>query len=87
MPGTPVFGKMVDWLEKAGEDRRLTAHDVVVGTEIARIVSGGEVDPGTGWSEQDLLNAERKAFNTLVQTNGTRWRIDHMLVFGKPLRN
>ena len=87
MPGAPVFGKMVDWLEKAGEDRRLTAHDVVVGTEIARIVSGGEVDPGTGWSEQDLLNAERKAFNTLVQTDGTRRRIDHMLAFGKPLRN
>lgn len=87
MPGTPVFGKMVDWLEKAGQEHKLTAHDIVVGTQIARIVSGGEVEPGAGWSEQDLLNAERNAFNVLVQTDGTRRRIDHMLDFGKPLRN
>ena len=87
MPGLPVFEEMVRWLEKSREDGLLTPHDVVVGTEIARIVSGGEVEAGTTWSEQDLLDAERRSFLTLVSADSTRARIGNMLDFGKTLRN
>ena len=88
MPGAPVFDKMVAWLKKAQQEEGvLTPHDVVVGTEIARIMSGGELSPGTIWSEQDLFDAERKSFLALVATEATRARIDSMLDQGKTLRN
>jgi len=87
MPGSPEFQKMVDWLVKARDDGILTPHDVVTGTEIARIMSGGEIDAGTVWSEQDLLDAERRSFLTLTATEGTQARIASMLDLGRTLRN
>ena len=88
MPGAPVFEKMVGWLVKAHkEDGILTPHDVVVGTEIARIMSGGDIEPGTLWSEQDLFDAERNSFLKLAASEATQARINNMLDFGKTLRN
>ena len=87
MPGRDVFNSMVKWLEQARDDGMLTPHDVVVGSEIARIMSGGEIQPGSVWSEQDLLDAERKSFLFLVGTDATKARISSMLDFGKTLRN
>ena len=57
------------------------------GSQIAMIVTGGDVDAGTEIAEQDLLDLERKAFVTLAQTPETRARISHMLEYGSPLRN
>ncbi len=88
LPGQPVFEEMKTWLKTAHEsDGVLTPHDVVVGTEIARIMSGGDVAPGTGFSEQDLLDAERRSFLTLARQPATLARLDSMLDTGKPLRN
>lgn len=88
LPGQPVFDEMRAWLRNAHEaDGVLTPHDVVVGTEIARIMSGGDVAPGTGFSEQDLLDAERRSFLVLAQHPATRARLDSMLDEGKSLRN
>ncbi len=87
MPGRLVFEKMLAWLDAARADNILTPHDVVTGTEIARIMSGGEIAAGTIWSEQDLLDAERRSFLNLAATAGTQARIVSMLDFGKGLRN
>lgn len=87
MPGAPVFKEMCLWLEEYRKLGQLMAHDVVVGTEIARIVTGGEIDPGSEWSEQDLYDAERRSFLTLVGTEETRARINSMLDEGSPVRN
>ena len=87
MPGQPVFEEMLKWLDQSRRDGLLMPHDVVVGTEIARIVSGGEIAAGTIRSEQDLLDAERRSFLKLVNTDSTRARIGSMLDCGKPLRN
>jgi 3-hydroxyacyl-CoA dehydrogenase len=87
MPGRPEFEKMVAWLNSARQDGVLTPHDVVTGTEFARIMSGGDIDPGTVWSEQDLLDAERRSFLALAASPATQARIANMLDFGKPLRN
>jgi len=87
MPGQPAFEEMLKWLDKAHRDGLLMPHDVVVGTEIARIVSGGEIEAGTIWSEQDLLDAERRSFLRLVDTDSTRARIGSMLDSGKTVRN
>ncbi len=87
MPGRPLFEDMVKWLEQSHADGKFLAHDVRVASELARIVTGGEIEPGTRWSEQDLFDAERRAFLALVQTDATRARIDGMLDAGAPVRN
>ncbi len=87
MPGEPLFTEMRDWLNKSHEKGIFTPQDVVVGTEMARIVTGGEVVPGTRWSEQNFYDAERRSFISLVSTAATQERIDTMLDNGSPVRN
>ncbi|MFK7731387.1 MAG: 3-hydroxyacyl-CoA dehydrogenase NAD-binding domain-containing protein, partial [Pseudomonadales bacterium] len=87
MPGKPMFEKMCAWLADAQAAGKLTPHNVVTATELARIVSGGDVAPGTEMSEQDLLDAERSSFLRLVATEATRERIRTMLDGGKAVQN
>lgn len=87
MPGRDVYQAMSAWLEKARDKGIITKHDTVVGKEIAEIVSGGDVDAGTLWSEQDLYDAERRAFLRLTKTAETPARIASMLDLGITLRN
>ena len=86
-PGQGVFEAMVEWLNKAQTKGKLTPHNVVVATELARIVTGGEVEQGTLMSEQDLYDAERTAFLKLVQTPATQARINSMLDTGRTVQN
>ena len=87
MAGKPCFDKMVAWAEDMHAKGKLFAHDVVVSTEIARIVTGGELEPGTLQSEQDLYDAERRAFLVLAKTEATQERIGTLLDKGKAVRN
>ena len=87
MPGRPLFEEMVKWLHESRDKGIFYPHDVVVGTEMARIVTGGEIEPGTRWNEQDFFDAERRSFLTLVATDATRERINSMLDTGSPVRN
>ncbi len=87
MPGRPLFEEMVKWLEESRDKGLFMPHDVNVGTEMARIVTGGDIDPGTRWSEQDFFDAERRSFLSLVSTEATRERINSMLDAGAPVRN
>jgi len=87
MAGREVFKEMVKWAEDMHTKGKLFAHDVFVSTEIARIVTGGDIDPGTEWSEQDLYDAERRAFLTLAKTPQTQERICTLLDNGKAVRN
>jgi len=87
MPGRPLFEEMVKWLEASRDKGVFMPHDVNVGSEMARIVTGGDIEPGTIWSEQDFYAAERRSFLTLVATAATRERINSMLDAGSPVRN
>jgi 3-hydroxyacyl-CoA dehydrogenase len=87
MPGRDAWHEMQEWLQKAHGKGHLTPHDVTTGTQIAMIVTGGDVDAGTELAENDLFDLERKAFVALGQTTETRGRIRHMLEHGTPLRN
>ena len=87
MPGRDAWADMQEWLQKAHAKGQLTPHDVTTGTQIAMIVTGGNIDAGTELSENDLCDLERKAFLTLAQTAETRARIEFMLEHGTPLRN
>jgi 3-hydroxyacyl-CoA dehydrogenase len=87
MPGRPLYEEMVKWLQESRDKGLFTPHDVNVGSEMARIVTGGDIDPGTRWSEQDFYDAERRSFLDLVATDATRERINSMLDAGSPVRN
>ena len=87
MPGRGVWNDMVAWLEKARAKGQLTPHDVSTGTQIAMIVTGGDVQAGTVMNEDDICALERKGFLTLARSEETRARIEFMLEHGAPLRN
>ena len=87
MAGQPLFDKMVAWAVDMQAKGKLFPHEVFVSTEIARIVTGGEIEPGTPWNEQDLYDAERRAFLTLAKTPETQERIRTLLDNGKAVRN
>ncbi|MFT3813554.1 MAG: 3-hydroxyacyl-CoA dehydrogenase/enoyl-CoA hydratase family protein [Acidovorax sp.] len=65
----------------------ISAYDFKVGTLIAEVVCGGDVDAGTLVSEEYLHTLERKAFCHLIGQPKTHERILGMLSTGKPVRN
>ncbi|HEX7644313.1 MAG TPA: 3-hydroxyacyl-CoA dehydrogenase NAD-binding domain-containing protein [Burkholderiaceae bacterium] len=65
----------------------ISAHDYKLGSMIAEIVCGGEVENGSMVSEQWLLDLERKAFVELLKHPKTQERIMGMMQTGKPVRN
>jgi 3-hydroxyacyl-CoA dehydrogenase len=65
----------------------ISGHDYEIGSRIAAILCGGEVEPGSVVDEKWLLDLERHHFVELAKTEKTQARIEHMLKTGKPLRN
>jgi 3-hydroxyacyl-CoA dehydrogenase len=64
-----------------------TKHDIVVGGELATVLTGGGTDIIDMVKEQKILELEREGFLRLLKTPATLARIEHMLETGKPLRN
>lgn len=87
LTGKPSYNKMKAWLEKNFEKGFLTPHDCTIGDEIAQIVTGGNCEPGTLATEQDLFDFERQSFLRLARSKETQERITNMLDFGQVTRN
>ena len=62
-------------------------HDVLIGTKLGNIMTGGAINHSAFVSEQYLLDLEREAFVSLCGERKTQERIAAMLKTGKPLRN
>lgn len=65
----------------------ISEHDYKVATQIAVVMTGGDVPPNTMVTDEWLLNLEAENFIALLKTKKTQDRIEHMLKKGKPLRN
>jgi 3-hydroxyacyl-CoA dehydrogenase len=65
----------------------ISHHDFHIGSLIADVVCGGEVDAGTQVTEDYLMAIERKHFCALLEHPKTQERIMGMLQTGKPVRN
>lgn len=65
----------------------ISAHDFHIGTLIAEVVCGGDVDAGSLVSEEYLMAMERDRFCALLDHPKTQERIIGMLQTGKPVRN
>ena len=64
-----------------------SAHDFHIGTLIAEVVTGGDLDAGSIVTEEYLMTMERERFVSLLDHPKTQERIMGMLQTGKPVRN
>jgi 3-hydroxyacyl-CoA dehydrogenase len=85
--GENVFAALKLGVHLAWRGGRIGDHDKVVGTALARILSGGSLPHQATVSEQYLLDLEREAFLKLCGERKTLERIQYTLKTGKPLRN
>ncbi|MBI1308452.1 MAG: 3-hydroxyacyl-CoA dehydrogenase [Proteobacteria bacterium] len=88
LPGPSGFAALKMALHDFAQKGLATKHDVVVGTQLARTLTGAEhADPLVPLTEAQVLKLEREGLVALTKTAGTRARIAHLLRTGKPLRN
>jgi len=86
--GQAAFVKMKLGLHLMRRAEYISDYDAVIGTQLAKILSGGgEFTSPQLVSEQYLLDLEREAFLSLCGQKKTCERIQYMLKKGKPLRN
>jgi 3-hydroxyacyl-CoA dehydrogenase len=65
----------------------ISPHDFHIGSQIAEVVCGGEVEAGSMVTEEYLMTLERQRFCKLLDHPKTQERIMGMLQDGKPVRN
>ena len=87
LPGKALKEKMIKLLEKLYNDRVILDHGMVVGTELANVLSGGDTSIDKVLSEDNLYKLELDSFMRLIETKETQDRIKHTLSTGKPLVN
>ena len=87
LSGKPLKDKMVKILEKLYNEKVILDHGMVVGTELANVISGGDTNLQKNLSEDDMYRLELESFMRLIQMKKTQERIRHTLLTGKPLIN
>jgi 3-hydroxyacyl-CoA dehydrogenase len=85
--GDPALATLKLGIHQMKRAGYISDHDAEIGTQLARILTGGDLNHSTRVSEQYLLDLEREAFLSLIGTRKTQERMAHMLKTGKPLRN
>jgi len=85
--GAPALATLKLGIHQMKRAGYISDHDAEIGTQLAKILTGGDLNHPTRVSEQYLLDLEREAFLSLVGMRKTQERIGHMLKTGKPLRN
>ena len=69
------------------KEKVILDHGMVVGAELAGVLSGGETSLDKTISEDDFFKLELEAFMRLIANKKTQDRIKHTLSTGKPLVN
>ena len=85
--GAPALATLKLGIHQMKRAGYISDHDAEIGEQLARILTGGDLNHPTRVSEQYLLDLEREAFLTLIGKRKTQERMAHMLKTGKPLRN
>ena len=90
--GIPVAGKtgiatLEMMLVNLRDGEFISAYDFDVSLAIARVLCGGELEPGSLVDEKWLLDLERREFMALLKNPKTQERVAYTLKTGKPLRN
>jgi 3-hydroxyacyl-CoA dehydrogenase len=85
--GTPGIANFKTYLVNLREGEFISDHDFLIGSKVAHVLCGGEIEANSIVDEAWMLRLEREAIMELVQTNETVERIKYTLDKGKPLRN
>ena len=85
--GRNAIGTIKAFMINMREGGQISEHDYLIGSKVATVMCGGDVEGGSLVDEQWLLDLERHHFMELLATEKTQARIEHMLKSGKPLRN
>lgn len=83
-PGRAAFEVQ---LEQYLEGRFISEYDRYLGSQLARVMTGGDLSGPQHVDENYLIELEREVVLSLLGEQRTRDRITHMLETGKPLRN
>ncbi|HVA17042.1 MAG TPA: 3-hydroxyacyl-CoA dehydrogenase family protein, partial [Candidatus Dormibacteraeota bacterium] len=86
-PGDGMLANLNLGIHMMREAEFISDHDVKIARQVAHVLCGGAVTPGTQLSEQHFLDLEREAFLSLCGEPKTVERITATLKTGKPLRN
>ena len=78
---------MIKILEKLYNEKIILDHGMIVGTELANVLSGGDTSLEKTLSEDDLYKLELDSFMKLIEMTKTQERIKHTLATGKLLVN
>lgn len=87
--GAPGYERLAEKARAAQAAGKMTAYDVHLANELARILTGGglALPAPTVLPEARFLELEREVFIDLCFRPETQARIEHTLKTGKPLRN
>jgi 3-hydroxyacyl-CoA dehydrogenase len=86
-PGENLLATLKMGIHLMRQGDYITDYEVKLGGQIAEVLCGGNITPGTPVSEQYLLDLEREAFKSLCGEKKTQERIQYTLKTGKTLRN
>ena len=87
LSGKILKEKMIKVLEKLYNEKIILDHGMIVGTELANVLSGGDTTLDKTLSEDDLYKLELDSFMKLIEMPKTQERIKHTLATGKLLVN
>jgi 3-hydroxyacyl-CoA dehydrogenase len=87
LPGPSGYATLKSTLEMMAQAHQISAHDVIVGSALAKVLTGGSTAPTVRVTEQHVLDLEKEAFVSLCGYEKTRERMQYMLMNNKPLRN
>ena len=85
--GRNAIGTIKAYMVNMREGGHISEHDYLIGSKVAEVMCGGDVEGGSLVDEQWFLDLERRHFMELIATAKSQARIEHMLKTGKPLRN
>ena len=87
LSGKNAREKMHKILEALYNDKKILDHGMVVGKELAYVLSGGDTDLNKEVTEDQMYKLELNSFMKLVENKKTQDRIVHTLKTGKQLIN
>lgn len=83
--GRAGYQFLMNEIEKLQKIGFISDYDVFIASNLATVLTGGDVECGVLVEENYLLDLEREAFIRLIQEKETQQRMMHLLQTGKPL--